>query len=312
MANHLLLVFFTTIIVSALGHSPFRKPHRAPGTFYAERELVSVGAPAPSSTNEQNPFDIVYQWKILDFLYPSLEDRQQALIEGTFVPQNNLPLGLDVWQDRIFITMPRWKNGVPASLSWLPIPPKEHSPPMNPYPNWDAHGDPENPNCDLLMSVYRLQVDECQRLWVIDAGVVNATIKINQVCPPKVVVFDLKTDSIVFQYEFPSDHILESSLYTNIVVDVRHGNCADAYAYIPDVWRYGIVVLSLSQAKSWRTTSHLYLPTPQACNYDLYGINFQWTDGVFGMALSPLNQYQDRLLFYHPMSSYNVSQKKKV
>lgn len=38
--------------------------------------------------------------------------------------------------------------------------------------------------------------------------------------------------------------------------------------------------------------------------YDLHGLTFHWTDGVLGMALSPLDVNDDRTLFFHPMSSY--------
>lgn len=223
-----------------------------------------------------------------------------------YVPQNNLPLGIDVQRDRLFVTMPRWKQGVPASLGWLPLPATESSPLMNPYPNWEAHSSTDNPDCSKMMSVYRIFIDECERLWILDAGIVNATILPNPICPPKIVVYDLKTDRELFQYEIPESHIKEDSLFTNIIVDIRDGQCNDAYAYITDVWRYSIVVFSLRTERSWRTTNHFYQPTPAACDYTLHGLNFQWNDGVFGISLSPPDAFNERTLFFHPMSSYTV------
>ena len=135
----------------------------------------------------------------------------------------------------------------------------------------------------------------------------NATIQINPVCPPKIVVFDLRTDQPIFSYELPVDQVKEDSLHSNLIVDIRNGKCSDAHAYITDVWRFGLVVFSLAKGRSWRTTNHLYMPNPLACDYSLNGLNFQWTDGIFGISLSPINELQDRLLFFHPMSSYSVS-----
>lgn len=186
------------------------------------------------------------------------------------------------------------------------------------------------------MSVYRVWVDECERLWVLDSGVVNATIQINQVCPPKIVVFDLRTDAPLFLYELPPDQVKQDSLHSNIIVDVRNGRCHDAYAYITDVWRYGIVTFSLAKGRSWRTTHHFYYPNPEASDYELNQLQFAWTDGeccgshilefsafsnrknefehlcvcstgVFGLSLSPVNNPVDRLLYFHPMSSHTVS-----
>lgn len=263
----------------------------------------------PHKRQLRNPFDVIYEWRQLDFEYPSFLDRQRAILTGDFVPANNLPLGVDRWRNRLFVTMPRWRNGVPASLATLPLPALERSPAMRPYPSWDWHANPEviQPDCSRLMSVYRIWIDECERLWVLDAGVVNATIQINQVCPPKIIVFDLRNDQPIFSYDLPIDQVKEDSLHTNLIVDIRNGRCQDAYAYITDVWRYGIVVFSLARGRSWRTTNHFYLPNPVACDYTLNNINFQWTDGVFGLSLSPLNELQDRLLFFHPMSSFAVS-----
>lgn len=216
-----------------------------------------------------------------------------------------MPLGVDVFRNRIFLTLPRWKSGVPFSLGWLPYPPVEASPAVRAYPSFEAHSPVAQPDCYRLMSVYRLAIDECDRLWIIDAGVVNATILPNPVCPPKIVVIDLKTDQTLLTYEIPADLVREGSLHTNILVDIRNGQCADAHAYVTDVWRNGILVFSLAKLRSWRTTNHLYLPNPDASDYNLHGLNFQWTDGVFGMSMTPVDEYGDRALLYHPMSSYD-------
>lgn len=228
-------------------------------------------------------------------------------IYRNFIPQNNLPLGIEVWRDRLFVSMPRWKQGVPATLATLPLPAdeKNRSPPMMPYPSWSDQSSVNNPDCSKLMSVYRMHIDECERLWVIDSGIVNATILPNQICPPKIVAFDLKTDRIVVNYELPPEQVKQDSFHTNILVDIRENKCDDAFVYVPDVWRYGLVVFSLKEDRSWRTINHLYLPNPRASDYTLHGLNFQWTDGIFGIALSPIDRYNDRTLFFHPMSGFN-------
>lgn len=53
--------------------------------------------------------------------------------------QNVIPLGVERWKDRVFISTPRWKRGVPATLSSLPVTPTSPSPNLQPYPNWDWH-----------------------------------------------------------------------------------------------------------------------------------------------------------------------------
>lgn len=44
-----------------------------------------------------------------------------------------------MYEDRIFVTMPKWKPGVPATLAVIPRLPRETSPKLVPYPSWDWH-----------------------------------------------------------------------------------------------------------------------------------------------------------------------------
>lgn len=49
-----------------------------------------------------------YSWKELDFAWPSEEVKQEAIKTGRYIEGHNLPLGLDVWKDKVFITVPRY------------------------------------------------------------------------------------------------------------------------------------------------------------------------------------------------------------
>lgn len=88
---------------------------------------------------ETGPFQTVYSWKQLDYAFPSESDRRRAIESKQFIQENNLPLGLEIYKDRVFVTMPKWKQGIPATLAVLPTVPKEKSPKLVPYPNWEYH-----------------------------------------------------------------------------------------------------------------------------------------------------------------------------
>lgn len=159
--------------------------------------------------------------------------------------------------------------------------------------------------CDGIVSVFRVQADTCGRLWVLDSGQIHITIEPKQICHPKVLVFDLETDQLLLKYEFPAEFVKQDSLYSNILVDIREEDCENAHAYIVDVWRFGLVVYSWSKDRAWRITDHLFYPDPLAARYKLHDIEFDWTDGIFGLALSPYSKLtEDRLLYFHPMSSF--------
>lgn len=52
-----------------------------------------------------------YSWTQLDFAFPSEELKQMALASGDYIPTNALPVGVEHWQNRLFVTVPRWRNG---------------------------------------------------------------------------------------------------------------------------------------------------------------------------------------------------------
>lgn len=64
--------------------------------------LVAVVASAAGKKLEEK-----FSWKELEFNWPSEEVKQEAIRSGKYVESNNLPLGLDVWKNKLFITVPR-------------------------------------------------------------------------------------------------------------------------------------------------------------------------------------------------------------
>lgn len=48
-----------------------------------------------------------FRWKEVAYAWPSESVKEDAIKSGRYQPENNLPLGLDVWKDKLFITVPR-------------------------------------------------------------------------------------------------------------------------------------------------------------------------------------------------------------
>lgn len=64
---------------------------------------------------------VAFQWRQLDFNFSTEAERQEAVNSREFIPENNLPLGLEVYGERLFVTVPRWKSGVAASLAYIKL-----------------------------------------------------------------------------------------------------------------------------------------------------------------------------------------------
>jgi hypothetical protein len=255
----------------------------------------------------QAAVDEIFAWNELSFDWPNNEIKDEAIKSGQYVPENNLPLGLDRWKDKLFVTVPRWKSGIAASLNFLPLnSPINKTSSLIPYPSWKANTLPESgqtPEENQIVSTFRVKVDACDRLWVMDTGLADILGEGKQVSPQAILVFDLKTDQLIRRYNLKPTDYKEDSFFANIVVDVSADKCDEAFAYLPDLGAYSLVVYSWSENDSWRVKHNFFHFDPLKGDFNVGGVNFQWTDGVFGLALGPQQETGFRTLYFHPLAS---------
>lgn len=145
------------------------------------------------------------------------------------------------------------------------------------------------------------QVDECGRLWVLDTGKLIDT----RICPPQLLVFNLENNRLISRYRFPNDQLLSDSLLITPAVDIRDptGRCHDTFVYIADVSRFQLIVYDHRNRKSWNIQNNLFYPYPPHGHFTINGESFDLMDGLFGLALSPLNSNGDRTLYFHSLAS---------
>lgn len=53
-----------------------------------------------------------YSWNQLDFVFPSQAMKDIAIASGTYIPTNALPVGVEHWGNKLFVTVPRWRDGM--------------------------------------------------------------------------------------------------------------------------------------------------------------------------------------------------------
>lgn len=173
------------------------------------------------------------------------------------------------------------------------------------------------------MSVYRPRVDVCERLWFVDAGIINTSgkheashiskitefsffIKGNTtiVQRPSIWVIDLTTDTVLNRYEIPERIASSGSGLASITVDVI--DCENqTFAYLPDLVNSQIIVFNLEQNHSYRVTHNFFHMNPFEGDYNVDGLRFSWDDAIFSIALSPREKNSTyRLAYFHPMSRF--------
>ncbi|CAK1604337.1 unnamed protein product [Parnassius mnemosyne] len=247
-----------------------------------------------------------FAWKEVDYVWGSPDQRENAINDKQFIPAHNLPLGLDRWKNKLFITVPRWKNGVASSLNYVDVDGPQNQP-LKPYPSLEdnlvADTATALPSNNSIISVFRIFIDPCDRLWVMDSGLADILGSPNQIAGPSLVIFDLNTDQVIHRYFFKVEDMKEDSFFANVIVDVDKDTCDNAFAYVPDLGAYGVVVYSLKQDDSWRVSHHYFHFEPLAGSYKVGGVEFHWTDGVFGLALTEPRENGYRTMFFHALSS---------
>ncbi|KAK9310766.1 hypothetical protein QLX08_000068 [Tetragonisca angustula] len=249
--------------------------------------------------------DVVYQWKQLEYEWPSNDT--ELLFPG-YKQEDNLPLGLEITSTRIFVTVPRWRRGVVASLNYFYRNDTRRSPNLIPYPSWEAH-QYEAGSVPEIISTFRIRADRCERLWVLDTGFTDILDSPEQQAPPALLIYDLRDDRLLRKFVIPEDQRTPDSLFANIAVEDY--SCEDTFAYLADLGGPGLVVYSWKSEKSWLVKHHFFQPDPQAEEFNVSGISFQWTDGLFGMGLASTNDGYS-MMYFHPLSStmeYSVSTK---
>lgn len=141
--------------------------------------------------------------------------------------------------------------------------------------------------------LYKIQIDEFNRLWVIDIGRIGA----ERVCPTKILVFDLFTDKLIRKYEVPAEQTFDgAAALVTPIVDVGDSPI-DTVLYMADVDANGIVVYDLKRDYSWRinnTRGNAFGPDEEAMEMTIAGDTFNLTDGILGMSLSPKGFFQNR------------------
>lgn len=136
---------------------------------------------------------------------------------------------------------------------------------------------------------------------------------------PSIWIIDLKTDRIISRYEIPESIVPHGKGLASITVD--DDECANSFAYLPDWLNNALIVFSAARNRSWRFNHNFFFFNPFEGDYDVdgredfyryiamlimscfSGVQFQWNDGIFSVALSGERFNGFRTAFFHPLSS---------
>ncbi|KAL5239804.1 hypothetical protein ACI65C_007214 [Semiaphis heraclei] len=152
--------------------------------------------------------NVVYQWDKIDL--SNHENHQET--EHAYIPENNLVHRMKIWNNTLYMAIPRFKPGVPATLC------KSFRGTIKPFPsiNIQIVG-----NCIGMQNIKDIEIDHLGQLWVLDVGKVYDLEKPDYTCDPKLVILDIGTGKIMRSAVIPSSMYTIQSILSGISIDLK-------------------------------------------------------------------------------------------
>lgn len=257
--------------------------------------FVIVSERVTTTTVEE--FRVVYEWYKLDFTWADDNAKLDAFINRRYIPENNIISGLKVWKHWVFLTLPRWKEGVPATLATVPSTPRgsSASPRLEPFPSWEWQ---DVTNCSCLRNVHSVEIDPNGIIWIVDTGTINELTTPNHICPPKLVLFDIDKKEHLLTYVFPDDVVNRDSVLFDIVIDPKTKT-----AFISDSSEYEPGIIVYQDGKSYKVTGGIAMHSdPSLGGFIVNGTEVHLHQNIGGLALS----VPDQVLYFSPVTSYHL------
>lgn len=258
----------------------------------------------------------ILKWKQIEFEYPSPNGTSDFVFPEPhlnpmfdYIPYNNIPMGISCHKNLLFITIPRRREGIPATLNCInldAIKSENRSPKLTAYPNYLVNSLKLNfqPDSSKIISVYRTSVDNnCNRLWFVDTGMLEYPSDRKQIQPPSIWIINLNNNQVIRKFQIPANIVADGRGLASITVDVLANSCNNAYAYIPDLFLYGLYVYSFSKNKMWKFEHNYFSFDPLVGDLEIANQTFQWNDGIFSITLGNMKPDGFRDAYFHPMIS---------
>ncbi|KAG5347378.1 MRJP4 protein, partial [Acromyrmex charruanus] len=145
--------------------------------------------------------NVVHEWKYCEYEWKNQQQKENAINSKSYDPYLCFFFDAIKADDgRVFISTPKYfDHGVPASLATVTNATGPGGPLLRPYPDWSWHNN-TSCMCDGIVNVHRIYI-KCNHIFVLDSGEVG----LKQICNPKLLIFDLKDDTLVKTIYIPLD-----------------------------------------------------------------------------------------------------------
>lgn len=173
---------------------------------------LAVGVCALTGACCAADLNVAYQWDKID-----LSPRPDAGDDRSrYAPENNMPYRLKIWNGSLFVAVPRFRHGVPATLCR-----SRDGAAMRPFP---SRGLQTVGNCMAAQNVKDMDVDHLGQLWLLDVGRVHDADPAgpaDRTCEPKLLVVRADTGALIRSAVMPAAVQSADSVLTGIAIDLK-------------------------------------------------------------------------------------------
>lgn len=186
------------------------------------------------------------EWTGGSFEWPCPSTKSLYKSSGKYISKNVIATRAQIVGDDVFVALPRYKSGVPATLAKTNIKKGQCSATLQPFPCWSMQ---EEGNCQSLQSVVDIIVDKNDIVWALDVGIVNTLETPVRKCPPKVVAISAKTGKVLKSISL-DELVVPTSRLQYLIIDYSADN--RCYVYISDAAQRSIIVYDVQASRGFR------------------------------------------------------------
>ncbi|XP_050298444.1 major royal jelly protein 1-like [Anthonomus grandis grandis] len=186
------------------------------------------------------------EWTGATFDFPDETTELNYKTNELYISKNIIASCAGISNDDVFVALPRYKPGVPATLARLYLIPKYSEPVLVPFPCWSEQ---ELSNQTGLKCVVHICIDAHGILWAIDNGVVNILENPIRKCLPKVVGYNIATGERVKTLDM-SGLVVKASRIQFVIAD--YGNDGQPFIYVTDAATRSVLVFDVIGEKGYR------------------------------------------------------------
>lgn len=155
---------------------------------------AAASSSASSSAAAAAAAFVVYTLNGQNVEWPGSCTRDAYAGAGRYVAKNVMATRVQVWHDRAFVLTPRFRPGVPFTVSAVRLDCRRRCwPVLSPYPRWSAHDDTDPTAVQNAVDMY---LDPTGVLWVLDTGPVDAAEQPVRRARPRVFAIDVNVDKV--------------------------------------------------------------------------------------------------------------------